>query len=85
MSEHPIKQPISRVLVAITPIGEIAYQVGKDGVTCIEPFVKSGMHSDIPYLWIWAKDECLAELCQHNVIEVAFVVDTNTSEESCDE
>lgn len=50
------------------------FGVGFQGVTRIEEFSKSGMHSDIPYIRVWKGEHLLAEFCQHNVVGVYFSV-----------
>lgn len=80
MEEHPIQQPISRILVAngnegLVEVGAYepeGFAVGYDGVTRIEACQKSGMHANIPYVRVWAGEVCLAEFCQHNIIGVYF-------------
>lgn len=71
MCEHPIQQPIRAIDVA--PVGGgYGYEVGREGVTRIEPTTKSGLHADIPYVRVWAGEVALAEFCQHNIIGVYF-------------
>jgi hypothetical protein len=81
MSEHPVQQPIEYIVVAhaLRSAGDLGtltdseiYQVGFDGVTCIEACTKSGMHADIPYVRVWRGDVAVAEFCQHGIIGVYF-------------
>lgn len=57
-------------------VGLVASSAGprwcNDTVTRIEAFTKSGMHSDIPYVRIWAGDRAVAEFCQHQIVGVYF-------------
>lgn len=69
-SEHPIKQQISSIQID-TVVGRMIV-VGQNGVTKIEATTKSGMYADIPYLRVWAGDQCLSEFCQHNIVAVNF-------------
>ncbi len=78
-SVHAVKQPIREVIITYDDyqnhvIG-LAYCVGMDGVTRIEPCLKSGEYSNIPYLRIWSGDRCVAEFCQHKVAAVHFAKD----------
>lgn len=68
MSEQPIDQPIDGIVID----QDIAYWVGRSGVTRIEACTKSGMHADIPYLRVWAGDVAVAEFCQNNIVGVYF-------------
>ena len=71
--EHPINQPIERVIVAHpAEWGTTMFSPGVDGVTRIEATTKSGMHADIPYVRVWAGERCVAEFCQHNIVAVFF-------------
>lgn len=72
MREHPIQQPIVAIEIDTIPDVQAGYKVGRDGVTRIEPCVKSGLHADIPYVRVWADDICVAEFCQHNIVGVYF-------------
>ncbi len=72
MEEHPVKQPIKAIDIDAIPGVEGSYLVGRNGVTRIEACQKSGMHANIPYVRVWAGDECLAEFCQHNIVGVYF-------------
>lgn len=49
-------------------------RVGKNGITCIEAFEKSGLASNIPYARVWKGDEPIAEFCQHQIVGVYFKV-----------
>lgn len=69
---HPVDLPICAVDIAIIPDGECGYSLGKNDVTRIEACSKPGLHCDIPYIRVWAGDECRAELCQHNIVGVYF-------------
>ena len=68
-NEHPVKQRIQSVTLAQ---GEGAFTVGAGNVTLIEPTVKSGPYSHIPYIRVWAGEDCVAEICQHNLHSVFF-------------
>lgn len=73
MTEHPVKQIIIKVDVYTDADGDLFYHhIGRNDVTRIEACTKSGLHSDIPYIRVWADDACLAEYCQHNIIGVYF-------------
>lgn len=80
MEEHPIQQPIREVDVYLSDEGSTFYRVGKDGVTRIEACQKSGLHANIPYVRVWAGDNCLAEFCQHNIVGVYFADPAKQSE-----
>lgn len=88
MEEHPVQQPISRILVAngnegLVEVGAYepeGFAVGYDGVTRIEACQKSGMHANIPYVRVWAGEVCLAEFCQHNIVGVYFAPASATAE-----
>lgn len=74
--EHPTKQTILGVSVSQKGDNEY-YTVGFGGVCEIEPFVKPGMHANIPYIRIWGRKDdsdpyVHAEFCQHNIIGVYF-------------
>ena len=68
-NEHPIKQQIRSVTLAQ---GSGAFTVGNGGITLIEPTVKSGSYSHIPYIRVWDGESCVAEICQHNLDGVFF-------------
>ncbi len=78
--EHPVEQAIAHIVIRTIHerVGEIEASsierlaVGYDGVTRIEACEKSGMYSPIPYVRVWAGDQCLAEFCQHNIVGVYF-------------
>lgn len=72
MIEHPVNQPIRAIQIDSIPGVEAAYTVGSHNVTRIEACEKSGPYSAIPYVRVWADDQCLAELCQHNIVGVFF-------------
>jgi len=77
MEEHPIQQPIRGIQIDTVaghgPDGDgNAYWIGMGRVTRIEACQKSGLHANLPYVRIWADDECLAEFCQHNIVGVFF-------------
>lgn len=48
--------------------------VGIGGITRIEPVVKSGEMSFIPYVRVWKGDEIFSEHCQHKLTGVFFKV-----------
>lgn len=68
MEEHPIQQSIRAIDIDV----QTNYIVGRNAVTRIEACQKSGMHANIPYVRVWAGDDCLAEFCQHNIIGIYF-------------
>lgn len=70
IEEHPVEQSISAIEISTDP--DVSFSVGSSGVTRIEACFKSGMHSNIPYVRVWAGDVCLAEFCQHSIIGVYF-------------
>jgi len=70
MIEHPVEQEIDYIQID-TVVGE-CHVVGDKGVTKIEACDKSGMHSNIPYLRVWAGEKCVAEFCQHQIVGVFF-------------
>ena len=77
MSEHDIQQEIiwlfvAEILVLEMPSQVCEWRVGRDGVTRIEAFTKSGMYADIPYLRVWRGQLAVAEYCQHNIVGVGF-------------
>lgn len=53
---------------------EFSYTVGKNDVTKIEAFEKSGLHSNIPYVRVYRFDKPAAEFCQHQIVGVYFKV-----------
>ncbi len=74
MEEHPVEQPIKQIVVSIDS-GGYPYEtwiVGSNGVTRIEPCIKSGLYSNLPYIRVWKDDHCEAEFCQHNLLGVYF-------------
>ncbi len=71
MSEHPVEQEISKVVVAQGHGWSESYQTGTE-VTRIEACHKSGLHADIPYVRVWENEKCVAEFCQHNIVGVYF-------------
>lgn len=72
MEEHPVKQEIDGIVIDSVPESQDAYWVGRRGVTLIEACQKSGLHANIPYVRVWADDNCIAEFCQHNIVGVFF-------------
>jgi len=71
--EHPVKQEIIHVQLPCDEHGNpVDYIVGKYGVTRIEACTKSGLHADMPYIRVWAGDDCLSEFCQHGASFVRF-------------
>jgi hypothetical protein len=72
IEEHPVEQAIREIDVYLSEEGSTVYTVGRSGVTRIEACFKSGMHSNIPYVRVWAGDTCLAEFCQHHIVGVYF-------------
>lgn len=72
MTEHPVQQPIHSIEIDTIPDVQGSYAVGRNGVTRIEACTKPGLHCDIPYVRVWADDNCLAEFCQHNIVGVYF-------------
>ena len=80
IEEHPVEQPIHSIDVD-APDG-LRFAVGKGGVTRIEACFKSGMHSHIPYVRVWAGDTCLAEFCQHHIVGVYFSKSSQTGDQS---
>lgn len=70
--EHPIEQQICEIDVYACGDEFQFFSVGKKDVTRIEACEKSGMHSSIPYVRVWAGEVCLAEFCQHNIIGIYF-------------
>lgn len=67
--EHPIDQEIISINL-LNGVG--AYTVGEKGVSRIEAAIKSGPYSHLPYIRVWAGDNCVAEICQHNLAGVFF-------------
>lgn len=78
MSEHLEGVEIERIIINEEGSGEYylyeGYCVGREGVTRIEGFVKSGSASYIPYIRVWKGDAPYAEFCQHNIQGVYFKV-----------
>lgn len=72
MSEHLEQVEISEIQIDTIPEMQVSYTVGQRGVTRIEAFTKSGMHSEIPYVRVWAGDHPVAEFCQHQIVGVYF-------------
>lgn len=70
--EWPIEAPIREIDVYLSDEDSTYYRVGKDEVTLIEPCVKPGLHSNLPYVRVWKGDVCEAEFCQHNIVGVYF-------------
>lgn len=60
------------VIDAIQVSAETGYTVGRCGVTLIEAFTKSGLHTDIAYVRVWKGESPCAEFCQHNIVGVYF-------------
>lgn len=54
--------------------GECVAKVGAAGATRIEKAIKSGLHSDLPYVRVWAGDVVQSEHCQHALTGVFFRV-----------
>lgn len=52
------------------------YRIDRNGVTRIEAFTKSGMHSEIPYVRVWIGDRPRAEFCQHQIVGIYFKAPT---------
>jgi hypothetical protein len=76
MSEHPVNQPIQALeLYLDNGTDVISVAAGFNGITRIEACTKSGMHSEIPYVRVWADDVCISEYCQHHIIGVYFAKD----------
>ena len=72
MAEHTVEQPIRSMQIPCDHHGNPAeYIVGKN-CSRIEPFTKSGMYANIPYIRVWDGDKCLLEASQHNVSFVMF-------------
>lgn len=69
---HPVDLPIYAVDIDSIPEVQAGYMLGRDGVTRIEACAKPGLHCDIPYIRVWAGDECRAEFCQHGIVGVYF-------------
>jgi hypothetical protein len=55
-----------------TDQNESGFTVGRNGVTRIEAFEKSGMHANIPYVRVWIGESAVAEFCQHQIVGVYF-------------
>lgn len=72
MTEHPTEQVIRSILVVDNVHTNENYTIGSKGVTKIEPFTKSGMYADIPYLRVWKGEFVHSEFCQHQIIGVYF-------------
>lgn len=72
LQEHPVKQPIREIDVFLSGDDLHYYSVGREGVTRIEALTKPGLHADMPYVRVWAGEECIAEFCQHNIVGVYF-------------
>lgn len=77
MVEHPVQQPIRGIDVDTIPGVQTSYVVGFNGVTRIEACTKPGLHCNIPYVRVWAGDNCLSEFCQHNIVGVYFGESSN--------
>jgi hypothetical protein len=88
MTEHPVQQEISYILIANlleynphqpeqgTVSRSDFFQVGYEGVTRIEACTKSGMYANIPYVRVWKGDVAVAEFCQHQIVGVYFKAPT---------
>jgi len=72
--EHPTDKPIHSMMVVSHNNGEEFYKVGEKNVTKIEPFTKSGMHADIPYIRVYKNGEVHSEFCQHSIVSVYFEI-----------
>lgn len=72
MSEHLEGVEIDLIEIDTLPEVQSRHLVGRNGVTRIEAFTKSGMHSNIPYVRVWCGDQPVAEFCQHNIVGVYF-------------
>ena len=75
MDEHMKGVEIVALQIDNIPDKQEEVVVGKYGVTRIEAFTKSGMHSNIPYFRVWKDDVPTAEFCQHNIVGVYFKQD----------
>lgn len=73
-SREHIDAEIDSILVSDTPNGTEVYQVGKNAVTRIEAFTKSGMYADIAYVRVYKNDIPHSEFCQHNIVGVYFAI-----------
>ncbi|WP_417615382.1 hypothetical protein [Parasphingorhabdus sp.] len=69
---HPVDLPIMGIDIDSIPEVQGGYMIGRNDVTRIEACSKPGLHCDIPYIRVWAGDECRAEFCQHNIVGVYF-------------
>lgn len=75
--EHPVHQPIRAIDIDSIPGEQAGYLVGRNGVTRIEACTKPGPYSSIPYVRVWAGENCLAEFCQHNIVGVYFTTEAD--------
>ena len=74
---NPIKQAISATQIPSDQHGNpIDYIVGQN-CSRIEACEKPGEYCNIPYIRVWAGDECLAEFCQHKAAFVLFAPKEN--------
>lgn len=85
---HPVEQPIYAIDIDTIPDVQGGYIVGQNGCTRIEACSKPGLHCDIPYIRVWAGEECRAEFCQHNIAGVYFTTEADirqrlANQESC--
>lgn len=72
IGQHPIRQAIAATQVSCDENGNpMDYIVGRN-CTRIEPTLKDGEYSRIPYLRVWSGDTCLAEFNQHKATFVRF-------------
>lgn len=47
-------------------------KIGRNGITKIEPIMKSGEYAAIPYVRVWVGNRVHSEFCQHKLIGVFF-------------
>ena len=77
MNEHPIEQPIQSIQLDVIPGSQVGYSVGQNGITRIEACEKSGPYSMVPYIRVFADDQCVSEFCQHNIVGIFFAAVPN--------
>jgi len=70
--EHPIRQDIRAIQVAVPEGTDPWLVVGQGGVTHIEATTTSGLHADIAYVRVWSGEFATGEFCQHNLLGLYF-------------
>lgn len=83
--QHPVSQSALTLIVIDDDrersIEGIRFDVGKHGITRIEPIAKCGEYSHIPYFRVWRGNSVVGEFCQHKCLGV-FYASSETIQDS---